>query len=148
MKNKELKRAQQKINRFIHSMNRNLYEDVFKNRFSIHQVSRQDLCECGGFHFSNWCRSAYLIEFRDNEEPERDYSKWFDCWDVSGPWLSSGSVTSNLNTFIIESDFWEKWRTDEEYKKNHWYSGEQLKQFNEYEKQRIEFERRKDLENE
>ena len=33
-----------------------------------------------------------------------------------------------MNDLIIESDFWDKWRNDQDYRNAHWYTGDQLKE--------------------
>lgn len=142
---KDLKKEQRKVRRVIRKQNKNLKEDCFAGRFQIRQTNRvsqglypgwvdktyisKDGKDFGvaGHSYHLWYKAAYEIEFIDNEQPERNYKEWFECWDILNYSFLKQSLWSHLNEFILSSDFWKKWN-DPEYARTHWFSGAQLKE--------------------
>lgn len=81
-----------KMNRIAKGLNRQLERDVFKDRFTVHQLKK--------------VRGAYyLYELRDKEQPERNQLiGWVDVY--SGRRI----LFLQMNDFIIKSNFWELYR--------------------------------------
>lgn len=93
-----------------------------------------------------WQYSVYEVRLEDTEQQERSFAFWCEYSDTFGLINCSPADVENqekmqkysqgfsgirsavtlVNNFIVYSDFWEQWKNPE-YKKNHWYSGEQLK---------------------
>ena len=115
---KQLKKDQLQVRKELRRRNKVLKEDCFAGRFEYRQIGRKD------FNNDGWYSSIYKIEFRDNEDPSRNKVGYFDKYEIRCGW----DFFNMMNDLIIESDFWEKWRTDQEYRNAHWYTGEQLKE--------------------
>ncbi len=103
------KKLKRKIYRTIRHINKGLRNDVFKDRFWV---------EVTGSRIVPWDDSSgwnahFLISFHDRENPNRDYSSWFDPHFIiySGFFAGGDHVDTDLNEFIIRSDFWEKYKT-------------------------------------
>lgn len=153
---KKRRKEQLVVRKHIAKINKQLREDKFAGRFEVKQVGRIDKIYNNYVNFypktmtidevgdPEWHVNYYLIDVIDNEEPERNghfqvrWSKTFGLVDVvpldknSDVYYrhSAGGLVSIyeiLNTFIIESDFDEKWKSLE-YAKTHWYSGKELKE--------------------
>lgn len=144
-----------KVRRLIKKTNKSLFEDCFAGRFEVRLTgNKRDYQTANYFVYTpelftadeasdpTWQYSYYEAEIRDNEEPERNFKIWFkysdsfgliDCWtdrwEMRSEYFdnSISSIWSVINNFIIKSDFWDKWN-DIEYKKTHWYSGDNLKE--------------------
>ena len=107
-------KTDKKVNKIVRQINKELREDVFKDRFSLHQLKK-----ARGIDNMQY----YLYEMRDREEPERN---------TIIPWVSGYSsfayakIMIELNNFIVFSNFWSKHWNDEtrynesldKYKKN------------------------------
>lgn len=85
--------ADKKVNHLIKSVNRDLYNDVFKDRFWVRQYQK---AKVDGI-------SYYLFELCDRLQPERNevIRGWFNEYEVM-----SYKFWDALNNFIIYSDFW------------------------------------------
>ena len=105
----------------LDKQNKYMYEDVFKNRFK-YRIKEYRYNEYEPYY------SLFCVEFIDEEEPERNKEDWFDFHNIIwGGFGACKNAWQVMNNFIIYSDFWKKWHNDYNYAKNHWYSGEQLK---------------------
>lgn len=90
-------KSDKKVNRIARKLNKQLQDDVFKDRFWVRQVAKQrgDYDGC----------TYYLYELKDRLEPERDTL-------ISKGWLWGGSnflmveLFEAMNDFIVKSDFW------------------------------------------
>ena len=97
-----------RVRRTIRTLNKGLREDVFKDRFwleveNAHIVPYDDN--------SGWDAHFYIV-FHDRDCPNRDYGYWFEPHFIvySGMFAGGRHVDSDLNDFIVNSDFWEKYR--------------------------------------
>jgi hypothetical protein len=99
-----------KVRRVIRRLNKGLREDVFGDRFSVHIIQSNIVPWQDN---SGW-DANFLIEFRDAAQPERNYAYWFSPHFIiySGILAGGRHVDSDLNDFIIRSDFWEKYRAN------------------------------------
>jgi len=98
-----------KIRRVIRKINADMRKDVFGDRFSL-RIAQSDIVPYDDN--SGW-NAHFLIEFRDADYPERNYRHWFEPSFIiySGFFAGGRHVDTDLNDFIIKSDFWEKHRT-------------------------------------
>lgn len=96
-----------KVRRVIRILNKGLREDVFGDRFSL-RIAQSNIRPYDDN--SGW-DAYFLIEFRDAAQPERNYCYWFSPHFIiySGMFAGGRHVDSDLNDFIINSDFWEKY---------------------------------------
>ena len=99
-----------KVRSVIRKLNKSIHEDVFGDRFSIKIVDSHIVPYDDN---SGW-DAQFLIEFRDADYPERNYQYWFSPHFIlySGMFAGGRHVDSDLNDFIVNSDFWEKYRAD------------------------------------
>lgn len=89
-----------KVNRMARRLNKQLREDVFGRRFEVRQYRKSKTSE--GIHY-------YIYQFIDNEQPERNkITHWYSSFDL----LIMSPLFLEMNDFIIESDFWSKYRTE------------------------------------
>lgn len=97
-----------KVRRTIRKLNKGLREDVFGDRFWL-EVRNANIVPYDDN--SGW-NAQFNVVFHDREHPERDYDYWFDPHNVvySGMFCGGRYVDSDLNDFIVNSDFWEKHR--------------------------------------
>ena len=113
-------RAKDKIRRRVRAtvrhINRNLRKDVFGDRFWIEIVEQ---------HIKPWPDNSgweayFRIAFHDRENPERDYDYWFEPHFIIYSGLFSGGrhMDDDLNNFIVNSDFWEKYRASQKESEN------------------------------
>ena len=100
-----------KVYRTIRHINKNLREDVFGDRFWL-EVTNANIVPYDDN--SGWDADFYVV-FHDNENHSRDYGYWFNPHNIiySGMFCGGRYVDSDLNDFIINSDFWEKYRAAE-----------------------------------
>ena len=87
--------GERKMNRKIKTFNKQLKRDVFGNRFWIREYRKSRI---DGITY-------FLFELKDREQPERD------CL-IHG-WINEFAdwkIFTEMNDFIINSDFWEKYR--------------------------------------
>lgn len=107
---KSKRKIMRRVNRAVRYLNKNLRKDVFGDRFSIAVVERS--VRPWDDH-SGW-DSRFRIEFRDAKYPERNYSCWFDYHYViySGFFSGGRHVDTDLNDFIIRSDFWKNYKVE------------------------------------
>ncbi|MDO4501383.1 MAG: hypothetical protein Q4B60_08970 [Erysipelotrichaceae bacterium] len=114
---KQLKKSQRRVNHVVRSLNKHIKEDCFAGRFIVLQTGRKD------FHWDDdYYSSNYEFHFMDLEQPERSFKKWFPGDSL---WSLRHNIYEHMNNLIVESDFWNKWHHDQEYRNNHWYSGKQ-----------------------
>jgi hypothetical protein len=109
-------KVDKKMNRIVKSINKDLEQDVFKNRFWIRQV-KKDRDEVGSQY--------YLYEMKDRLEPERDsYMSWL--W--GGSTFVKADFFEAINDFIIKSDFWSiYWKDESRYnRKLDWYRNKNI----------------------
>lgn len=94
-------KTDKKINRIVKKINKQLQEDVFKDRFWIKQICKQRV---DGLNY-------YLYELKDRLEPERDsvFSKGW-LWGDSNFLISD--FYNEINNFIVMSDFWSLYYKD------------------------------------
>lgn len=91
-------KTDKRINKKIKAFNKTLEKDVFRNRFWVRQYQKQTYDH----------DQYYLYELCDRLEPERNR--------VIYKWLRGNSVFfmsdifDEMNSFILESDFWELYR--------------------------------------
>ena len=99
-----------KVRRVIRTLNKSMREDVFGDRFSL-RIAQTNIVPWEDN--SGW-NAHFLIEFRDAAQPERNYFYWFEPHFIiySGMFAGGRHVDSDLNNFIVESDFWEKYRAN------------------------------------
>jgi hypothetical protein len=89
-----------KVNKVAKALNRQLRQDVFKDRFEVKQYQKQ---RHDGIDY-------YLYQLIDNVEPERN--------QIQG-WLSGVEITLfhklyiEMNNFIINSSFWKTYRDNQ-----------------------------------
>lgn len=105
------KKIRRQVNKIVRMLNRGMRNDVFKDRFSISIKDRQIRPYSDN---SGW-DANFLIEFCDKEQPERNYSYWFNIHSIvySGMFAGGRHLDSDLNNFIVKSDFWEKYRNEQ-----------------------------------
>ena len=96
-----------KVRWAIRTLNESLRDDIFGNRFS---VAIADSSIRPYDDNSGW-DAYFLIEYRDAEYPERNFQYWYEPHFIITSGLLAGGrhVDSDLNKFIIESDFWDKY---------------------------------------
>lgn len=89
-----------KVNCNVKKLNRQLLNDVFKDRFWARQVQKS---KADGIDY-------YLYELCDREQPERNelIRGWLNYWEI----CSSYKIWEAMNNFIITSDFWSKYWAD------------------------------------
>lgn len=113
-------RAKDKIRRRVRAtvrhINRNLRKDVFGDRFWIEIIEQ---------HIRPWSDNSgwdahFRIAFHDRENPERDYDYWFDPHSIiySGLFAGGRHMDDDLNNFIVNSDFWKKYRASQNESEN------------------------------
>lgn len=104
------RRIKRKVRQTIRMLNKGLREDVFGDRFSV-RIAASDIRPYDDN--SGW-DAYFLIEFLDKEHPERNYQYWFTPHFIiySGFMAGGRHVDSDLNDFIIRSDFWENYKAE------------------------------------
>ena len=101
---RQLKKDQLQVRKELRRRNKALKEDCFAGRLEYRQIGRKD------FNDDGWYSSIYKIEFRDNEDPSRNKVGCLGKYEIRRGW----DFLSMMNDLITGSDFWEKWRTDQE----------------------------------
>ena len=101
-------KIRKRVRRVIRHMNRQMQKDVFKDRFWI-EITRQDIRPWADN--SGW-DAHFLIAFHDRKDPSRDYEYWFEPTFIlySGMFAGGRHMDSDLNDFIVKSDFWENYK--------------------------------------
>lgn len=99
-----------KIRRVVRVLNKRMREDVFKDRFWI-EIIQSDICPWDDN--SGW-DAHFRIAFHDNENHERDFTRWYEPHFIiySGMFAGGNHVDSDLNDFIVNSNFWREYRND------------------------------------
>lgn len=96
-------KTDKKVNRKVREFNRELRNDVFKDRFWVRQYQK---AQVDGL-------SYYLYELVDNEQPERN--RVIRSWILGISPFFMSEIWEGMNDFIIKSDFWEQyWRKKNE----------------------------------
>lgn len=90
-----------KVNRAVKKLNKSIKEDIFGDRFFVRQVKKTR---------GNDNVMYYLYEYIDRECPERNcLSKgWKNEFSI----LMFNDLWIEMNEFIINSDFWTKYRAN------------------------------------
>ena len=85
-------KVEKRINNKIKSLNKNLRNDIFKDRFWVRQFKKSKI---DGVDY-------FMFELIDELQPKRNYiiPKWYS--------FSVADVFIEMNNFIVSSDFWEK----------------------------------------
>lgn len=105
---RQKRKIQRKVRACVRHINKQLQKDVFGDRFWIEIVGNQIRPWSDN---SGW--DAYFgIAFHDRENPERDFFYWYSPHNIiySGLFAGGRYMDSDLNDFIVKSDFWEKYR--------------------------------------
>ena len=87
-------KTDKRVNRVVKCINKELREDVFKDRFSLHQLKK-----ARGIDNMQY----YLYEMRDRLEPERNY---IIPWVWGDSCFLKTDLLEELNNFIAYSNFW------------------------------------------
>lgn len=84
-----------KVNKIVKQLNKDLKEDVFKDRFWYRQYQK---ARVDGLDY-------YLYELKDRVDPSRDkvLYHWYSAFEVIG----FHKLVMEMNDFIINSNFWE-----------------------------------------
>lgn len=84
--------AEKKVNKLMRKFNRQLRQDVFGDRFSVHQYQKA----------RNEGLSYFLYELIDKAQPERNHliPGWLNEFDCQR------RVWEEMNDFIVRSNFW------------------------------------------
>lgn len=90
-----------KVNKTAKNLNRLVQRDVFGKRFEIRQYKKT-------------CREEvqyYMYQLIDNEQPERNeiIGKWMTGFEI----VEFHTLNIEMNNFIVNSDFWSKYRKSE-----------------------------------
>lgn len=99
---KKNKKIDRKINARVRSLNNQLKQDVFGDRFWVRQKQK---IETDGIRY-------YLYELCDREEPQRNRI-------IDRGWLTDFSILTfqdlwlEMNSFIVTSDFWTQYNEKE-----------------------------------
>lgn len=98
------------VKRTVRHINKDLRKDVYGDHFSVVVL---------GNYFRPWedhsgWNCGFRIEFRDAKYPDRNYSYWFDPYFIvySGFFAGGRHVDTDLNDFIVKSDFWENYKAE------------------------------------
>ena len=86
-----------RVNRTAKKLNRQLEKDVFGDRFYVRQVkkSRKEYA------------TYYMYEFIDREDHSRTLtSHWMTAFEI----YKFNQLSITMNSFIVKSDFWQKYR--------------------------------------
>lgn len=86
-----------KVNRCVRKLNKQLREDVFGDRFEARQIRK-------GFGDGI---EYFMYMLVDNEQPERNQ---IVPWETAFAICKFSHIHVAMNKFIVESDFWEKYR--------------------------------------
>ena len=102
------RKLKRKIRHIVRILNKRMREDVFKDRFWI-EIVQSDIRPWDDN--SGW-DADFRIAFHDNENPARDFTRWYEPHFIiySGMFAGGNHVDSDLNDFIVHSDFWSKYR--------------------------------------
>ena len=105
---RQKRKIQRKVRACVRHINKKMRADIFGDRFWI-EISGQEIrpwSDNSGWH------AWFKIAFHDNEQPDRDFEKWYWGRSVlySGLFAGGDHMDTDLNDFIVKSDFWEKYR--------------------------------------
>ena len=102
------RKLRKEIRHVIRAINRGLQKDVFKDRFWV-EIVEQSIKPWPDN--SGW-NAYFRIAFHDRKCPERDYDYWFEPHFIkySGFMAGGRHVDSDLNDFIVKSDFWNDYK--------------------------------------
>lgn len=106
---KDTLRSKKKMNRRVRGtlryMNKSLRKGVFGDRFSVTLVRK----EIRPYEDNSGWNSFFVIEFRDAEDPSRNFQRVYGYEGViySGLFCGGDHVDKDLNNFIRNSGFWD-----------------------------------------
>ena len=87
------------VNRNVKKLNRQLAQDVFGNRFYARQIRKS---KGDGVMY-------YMYELCDREQPNRNR---IVPWETAFAIDILNKIWTEMNEFIVTSDFWEKYRAN------------------------------------
>ena len=87
------------VNRNVKKLNRQLAQDVFGNRFYARQIRKS---KGDGVTY-------YMYELCDREQPNRNR---IVPWETAFAIDILNKIWTEMNEFIVTSDFWEKYRAN------------------------------------
>ena len=102
-------RSKKKMNRRVRGtiryMNKSLRKEVFGDRFSVALVRK----EIRPYEDNSGWDSFFVVEFRDAEDPSRNFQRAYSYDNViySGLFCGGDYVDKDLNNFIRNSGFWD-----------------------------------------
>ena len=102
-------RSKKKMNRRVRGtiryMNKSLRKEVFGDRFSVALVRK----EIRPYEDNSGWDSFFVVEFRDAEDPSRNFQRAYSYDNViySGLFCGGDYVDKDLNNFIRNSSFWD-----------------------------------------
>lgn len=102
-------RSKKKMNRRVRGtiryMNKSLRKEVFGDRFSVALVRK----EIRPYEDNSGWNSFFVVEFRDAEDPSRNFQRAYSYDNViySGLFCGGDYVDKDLNNFIRNSSFWD-----------------------------------------
>lgn len=102
-------RSKKKMNRRVRGtiryMNKSLRKEVFGDRFSVALVRK----EIRPYEDHSGWNSFFVVEFRDAEDPSRNFQRAYSYDNViySGLFCGGDYVDKDLNNFIRNSSFWD-----------------------------------------
>lgn len=88
------------VNRNVKKLNRQLAQDVFGNRFYARQIRKS---KGDGVMY-------YMYELCDREQPNRNR---IVPWETAFAIDILNKIWTEMNEFIVTSDFWEKYRQNQ-----------------------------------
>ena len=88
------------VNRNVKKLNRQLAQDVFGNRFYARQIRKS---KGDGVMY-------YMYELCDREQPNRNR---IVPWETAFAIDILNKIWTEMNDFIVTSDFWEKYRQNQ-----------------------------------
>ena len=87
------------VNRNVKKLNRQLAQDVFGDRFYARQIQKS---KGDGVMY-------YMYELCDREQPNRNR---IVPWETAFAIGTLNKIWTEMNEFIVTSDFWEKYRAN------------------------------------
>ena len=96
----------------IDKINENTAKDVFGDRFWM-EITKKSL---EPYDDNSGIDAYFWITFHDRKYPERDFEHVYSPHDIiySGFFAGGRHMDTDLNKFIIESDFWKTYKANAE----------------------------------
>jgi len=109
---KERERILEDVYNTVHTINDQIKNDVFDGRFEM-EITKQSL---EPYDDNSGIEAYFWIAFHDRKYPERDFEYVYTPHDIiySGMFAGGRHMDSDLNKFIIESDFWKTYKANAE----------------------------------